>query len=79
MIGRRDELLGEAIRACVVLDDGAALSELEVIRECRTKLENFMVPRDVVFVTESPHTESGEGGGRRAFRENRLRHRTLRS
>ena len=60
VIGVPDELLGEAVRAFVLLDEGAALTELEVIRECRTRLENFMVPRDVVFVTELPHTESGK-------------------
>lgn len=60
VIGVPDELLGEAVRAFVLLDEGAALTELDVIRECRTRLENFMVPRDVVFVTELPHTESGK-------------------
>ena len=60
VIGIPDELLGEAVRAFVLLDEGAALTELDVIRECRTRLENFMVPRDVVFVTELPHTDSGK-------------------
>jgi len=60
VVGIPDELLGEAVRAFVLLDEGAALSELDVIRECRTRLENFMVPRDVVFVTELPHTDSGK-------------------
>ena len=31
-----------------------------MIRECRTRLENFMVPRDVVFMAELPHTDSGK-------------------
>ena len=44
----------------MLLDEGAPLTELDVIRECRTRLENFMVPRDVVFVTELPHTDSGK-------------------
>ena len=60
VIGVPDELLGEAVRAFVLLDEEARLTELDVIRECRTRLENFMVPRDVVFVTELPHTESGK-------------------
>ncbi len=60
VVGIPDELLGEAVRAYVLLDEGAALTELDVIRECRTRLENFMVPRDVVFVTELPHTDSGK-------------------
>jgi amino acid adenylation domain-containing protein len=60
VIGVPDELLGEAVRAFVMLDEGAALTGLDLIRECRATLENFMVPREVVFVTELPHTESGK-------------------
>jgi acyl-coenzyme A synthetase/AMP-(fatty) acid ligase len=60
VVGVPDELLGEAVRAFVLLDEGAELTELEVIRECRARLENFMVPRDVVFMTELPHTDSGK-------------------
>jgi long-chain acyl-CoA synthetase len=60
VVGVPDELLGEAVRAFVLLDEGAELTELDVIRECRSRLENFMVPRDVVFMTELPHTDSGK-------------------
>ena len=60
VVGVPDELLGEAVRAFVLLDEGAELTELDVIRECRTRLENFMVPREVVFMTELPHTDSGK-------------------
>jgi acyl-coenzyme A synthetase/AMP-(fatty) acid ligase len=60
VIGVPDELLGEAVRAFVLPEEGADLGELDVIKECRARLENFMVPRDIVFVTELPHTESGK-------------------
>jgi acyl-coenzyme A synthetase/AMP-(fatty) acid ligase len=60
VVGVPDELLGQAVRAFVLLDEGAQLTELEVIRECRMRLENFMVPRDIVFVSELPHTDSGK-------------------
>jgi acyl-coenzyme A synthetase/AMP-(fatty) acid ligase len=30
------------------------------MRICRSKLENFMVPRDVVLVDQLPQTESGK-------------------
>ena len=60
VVGVPDELLGQAVRAFVLLDEGAQLTELDVIRECRTRLENFMVPRDVVFMAELPHTDSGK-------------------
>jgi acyl-coenzyme A synthetase/AMP-(fatty) acid ligase len=60
VIGVPDELLGEAIRAFVVLDDGAALSEQYLKRECMQRLESFMVPRDIVFVNELPKTTTAK-------------------
>ncbi|CAN5227879.1 class I adenylate-forming enzyme family protein [soil metagenome] len=60
VVGVPDDLLGEAVRAYVVLDQGAALTEDEILRFARSKLENFMVPREVVFLDELPHTESGK-------------------
>ena len=60
VIGVPDELLGEAIRAFIVLDDGTALTEQQVKRECMTRLESFMVPRDVVFVPELPKTTTAK-------------------
>ena len=60
VIGVPDELLGAAVRAFVVLEDGASPTEQEVIKACRAKLENFMVPREIVFVPELPRTESGK-------------------
>jgi long-chain acyl-CoA synthetase len=60
VVGVPDELLGEAIRAFVVLDDGASLSEQDVITSCRTRLENFMVPQEVVFLDELPTTATGK-------------------
>jgi long-chain acyl-CoA synthetase len=60
VIGVPDDLLGEAVRAYVVLEEGAALTEQDVIKECRARLENFMVPQEVVFLPELPHTDSGK-------------------
>jgi long-chain acyl-CoA synthetase len=60
VVGVPDELLGEALRAYVVLEGGAALTEEQILRFARSKLENFMVPREVVLLDELPHTESGK-------------------
>jgi acyl-CoA synthetase (AMP-forming)/AMP-acid ligase II len=68
VIGVPDELLGEAIRAFIVLDEGAELTEQHIKRECVTRLEGFMVPRDVVFVTELPKTTTAKVS-RRLLRE----------
>ena len=60
VIGVPDELLGEAIKAFVVLDEGAELTEQEIIAACRTRLENFMVPREVEFLAALPTTATGK-------------------
>jgi acyl-coenzyme A synthetase/AMP-(fatty) acid ligase len=60
VVGVPDEALGEAIRAFVVLDNGARLGEQDIIAACRARLENFMVPRDVVFLQELPTTTTGK-------------------
>jgi long-chain acyl-CoA synthetase len=60
VLGFPDEILGEAIRAYVVLEDGASLGEAEIIAACRTKLESFMVPKEVVLLDELPKTQSGK-------------------
>jgi long-chain acyl-CoA synthetase len=60
VVGVPDEILGEAIRAFVVLDDGATLTEQDVIAACRTRLENFMVPREVEFLAALPTTATGK-------------------
>lgn len=60
VIGVPDEALGEAIRAFIVLDDGATVTEQQVKRECLSRLESFMVPRDVLFVGELPKTATAK-------------------
>ena len=60
VVGVDDEVLGQAIRAFVSLDDGVELSEQEIVAACRLRLENFMVPRDVIVLDELPRTDTGK-------------------
>jgi long-chain acyl-CoA synthetase len=60
VVGVPHELLGEAIRAFVVLQPGAELTELDAIRRSKSLLEPIMVPHEIVFVAELPTTESGK-------------------
>ncbi len=71
MVGVPDEMLGEAIRAFVVLDEGASLTEQQVKRECMARLESFMVPRDVVFVPRAAEDGDGQGLATAASRTRR--------
>jgi acyl-coenzyme A synthetase/AMP-(fatty) acid ligase len=65
VVGVPDDLLGQAVRAYIVLDDGAEQTEHDILRVVRAQLENFMVPKEVLFVAELPHTESGKVQKRR--------------
>ena len=60
VIGVPDEVLGEAVKAFVVLENGMTMSEKEVQRECAARLENYYVPKHVVFVRDLPKTTTGK-------------------
>jgi acyl-coenzyme A synthetase/AMP-(fatty) acid ligase len=60
VVGVPDDLLGEAIRAYVVLEEGSSVGESDVVRACREHLEAFAVPHEVRFIEELPKTPSGK-------------------
>ena len=60
VVGVPDDVLGQSVRAYVVLEEGSALTEQEIIRQARSRLEAFMVPSEICLVAELPQTESGK-------------------
>jgi amino acid adenylation domain-containing protein len=60
VVGIDDELLGQAIRAYVVLEPGVVLSGGQIRAQCIKRLENFMVPQQIVLCADLPRTATGK-------------------
>ncbi|MBN1590417.1 MAG: AMP-binding protein [Pirellulales bacterium] len=60
VLGIPDEVLGEAIKAFVVLRPGCEVSEQELLRHAAEQLEDFMVPQYIEFRDTLPKSENGK-------------------
>jgi acyl-CoA synthetase (AMP-forming)/AMP-acid ligase II len=60
VLGTPDDLLGEAIQACLVLAPQARMTPEEVKSHCRKRLPAFKVPENVFFLKALPQNSSGK-------------------
>ena len=60
VVSMPDELLGQAVKAVIVLRDGAVLDGRQVKAHCRKHLAAYKVPKVVEFARELPRTSSGK-------------------
>ncbi|MEM7666957.1 MAG: fatty acid--CoA ligase [Pseudomonadota bacterium] len=60
VIGVPSEKWGEAVKACVVVKDGEALSEAEMIAHAREHIAGYKCPKSVDFIDALPRNPSGK-------------------
>lgn len=60
VFGVSDDILGEAIKAIVVLNANDGITEDEIKQFCRKKLAEFKIPRKIEFVESLPNHQSGK-------------------
>jgi long-chain acyl-CoA synthetase len=60
VVGVRDEVLGEAIKACVVVKEGVSCARQELLAYCHQHLPAYKVPQRVEFLIELPRTANGK-------------------
>jgi len=60
VIGMKDDLYGENIKAFVVLRPGEEATAEEIVEYCQKKLTNFLLPKEVVFLKALPKNLVGK-------------------
>jgi len=60
VIGLPDEVLGQAIKAFIVLSDGVKLSDKDILKYCSANMETYMQPKHIKFVDSLPKTANGK-------------------
>ncbi len=73
VVGVPDALLGQAVKAFIVLRPDFHYSEREVVKYCLAHLENYMAPKYVEFVAALPQTGTGKISKQQLLAEGELR------
>jgi long-chain acyl-CoA synthetase len=60
VIGVPDDILGQAIKAFIVVKDGIEISTNDILFYCSKNMESFMVPKYIEFIEELPKSPNGK-------------------
>jgi len=60
VIGIRDELFGQRLKAFVLLDSHAETTNEELMEWLRSRLARFQLPKEIIFVDHLPYTPLGK-------------------
>ena len=60
VVGMKDQVYGENIKAFVTLKPGNTIAAGELIEYCQGKLKKFFVPKEVVIIPAMPKTLVGK-------------------
>lgn len=60
VVGVDDDLLGQVIKAVVVISPGAEVDKMHIMRHCKINLANYKLPKLIEFAEEIPRTASGK-------------------
>ena len=58
--GIKDNLLGEAVVAYVVVSNASNIEKDEILKHCKKNLPIYMIPKAIYFVDQLPKTDSGK-------------------
>ncbi|MDD5414957.1 MAG: hypothetical protein PHH96_09060 [Smithellaceae bacterium] len=60
VIGVRDKVYGEDIRAFVTLKAGQTVTSDDILEYCKSKLKKFFIPKEVIILQAMPKTLVGK-------------------
>jgi acyl-coenzyme A synthetase/AMP-(fatty) acid ligase len=60
VIGVQNKTFGQTVQAFIVTDETMTLKERQLKMICLAKMENYMVPQSITFLTEMPKNQNGK-------------------
>jgi long-chain acyl-CoA synthetase len=60
IVGVADELLGQVIKAFVVLKENQGIEKRDLMRFCKERLPQYKIPKSIEFIDALPKTASGK-------------------